>query len=133
VARSLAEWLALQEAAHPKSIDLGLARVGEVARRLGIERPGSAVITVGGTNGKGSTVAHLEALAEPPAGLVLAHLLHLDGIDLADPVGRIDDEITGPETKLFRHPLSLKLPSTRLGRFFFSSRSQHTRCRYHYD
>lgn len=62
MARSLAEWLAQQEAAHPKSIDLGLARVGEVARRLGIERPHSAVITVGGTNGKGSTVAHLEAL-----------------------------------------------------------------------
>ncbi len=62
MARSLAEWLALQEAAHPKSIDLGLARVGEVARRLGIERPDAAVITVGGTNGKGSTVAHLEAL-----------------------------------------------------------------------
>ncbi|MBW4050883.1 MAG: bifunctional tetrahydrofolate synthase/dihydrofolate synthase [Proteobacteria bacterium] len=60
--RSLAQWLALQEAAHPKSIDLGLARVAEVARRLGIDRPGSAVITVGGTNGKGSTVAHLEAL-----------------------------------------------------------------------
>jgi dihydrofolate synthase/folylpolyglutamate synthase len=62
VARSLAEWLALQEAAHPKSIDLGLARVAAVARRLGIDRPRSAVITVGGTNGKGSTVAHLEAL-----------------------------------------------------------------------
>jgi dihydrofolate synthase/folylpolyglutamate synthase len=62
VARSLAEWLALQEAAHPKSIDLGLTRVGAVAQRLGIDRPQSAVITVGGTNGKGSTVAHLEAL-----------------------------------------------------------------------
>jgi dihydrofolate synthase / folylpolyglutamate synthase len=62
VARSLPEWLALQEAAHPKSIDLGLERVAAVARRLGLERPSSAVITVGGTNGKGSTVAHLEAL-----------------------------------------------------------------------
>ncbi|MDE2052534.1 MAG: bifunctional folylpolyglutamate synthase/dihydrofolate synthase, partial [Gammaproteobacteria bacterium] len=62
MARSLLEWLALQEAAHPKSIDLGLERVAAVARRLGIDRPGCAVITVGGTNGKGSTVAHLEAL-----------------------------------------------------------------------
>jgi dihydrofolate synthase / folylpolyglutamate synthase len=62
VARSLPEWLALQEAAHPKSIDLGLDRVAGVARRLGLERPQAAVITVGGTNGKGSTVAHLEAL-----------------------------------------------------------------------
>jgi dihydrofolate synthase / folylpolyglutamate synthase len=62
VARSLAQWLALQEAAHPQSIDLGLARVAAVARRLGLDRPQSAVITVGGTNGKGSTAAHLEAL-----------------------------------------------------------------------
>jgi len=62
VARSLEEWLALQEAAHPKSIDLGLTRVAAVARRLGIDRPAAPVITVGGTNGKGSTVAHLEAL-----------------------------------------------------------------------
>jgi len=63
VARSLAQWLALQEAAHPKSIDLGLVRVGAVARRLGVDRPQAAVITVGGTNGKGSTVAHLEAIS----------------------------------------------------------------------
>ena len=62
MARSLADWLALQEAAHPRSIDLGLARVASVARRLGLDRPKSAVITVGGTNGKGSTAAHLEAL-----------------------------------------------------------------------
>jgi dihydrofolate synthase/folylpolyglutamate synthase len=62
MSKTLAQWLALQEAAHPKSIDLGLARVGAVARRLGIDRPKSAVITVGGTNGKGSTAAHLEAL-----------------------------------------------------------------------
>jgi dihydrofolate synthase/folylpolyglutamate synthase len=62
MARSLTEWLALQEAAHPKSIDLGLARVGAVARRLGIDRLQCPVITVGGTNGKGSTVAHLESL-----------------------------------------------------------------------
>ncbi|MGH8202404.1 MAG: bifunctional tetrahydrofolate synthase/dihydrofolate synthase, partial [Steroidobacteraceae bacterium] len=62
MARSLAEWLALQEAVHPKSIDLGLTRVAAVARQLGIERLKSAVITVGGTNGKGSTAAHLEAL-----------------------------------------------------------------------
>ena len=63
MARSLAQWLELQEAAHPKSIDLGLARVGAVARRLGVDRSQAAVITVGGTNGKGSTVAHLEALS----------------------------------------------------------------------
>ena len=94
MARSLAEWLALQEAAHPKSIDLGLARVGAVARRLGIDRPKSAVITVGGTNGKGSTVAHLEALwlaAGRSVGLFTSpHFLRynerirIDGVEVED-------------------------------------------------
>src|ERR1700722_14063042 len=61
--RTLAEWLALQEQVHSRAIDLGLGRVGAVARTLGVERPAYRVITVGGTNGKGSTVATLEALA----------------------------------------------------------------------
>ena len=60
-ARTLAEWLTLQESVHPKSIDMGLARVASVARTLGVDKSRSPVITVGGTNGKGSTVAHLEA------------------------------------------------------------------------
>jgi dihydrofolate synthase / folylpolyglutamate synthase len=92
--RSLAEWLALQEAAHPKSIDLGLARVGAVARRLGIDRPKSAVITVGGTNGKGSTVAHLEAfwlaagrsvgLFTSPHFLRYNERIRIDGVEVED-------------------------------------------------
>jgi dihydrofolate synthase/folylpolyglutamate synthase len=60
--RTLAEWLTLQESVHPKSIDMGLARVASVARALGVDKPRCPVITVGGTNGKGSTVAHLDAL-----------------------------------------------------------------------
>ena len=60
--RTLAEWLALHEAVHPQSIDMGLARVGRVARALGLTHPACAVITVAGTNGKGSVAAHLEAL-----------------------------------------------------------------------
>jgi dihydrofolate synthase/folylpolyglutamate synthase len=60
--RTLAEWLTLQESVHPKTIDMGLARVTSVARVLGVDKPRCPVITVGGTNGKGSTVAHLDAL-----------------------------------------------------------------------
>jgi len=60
--RTLAEWLTLQESVHPKSIDLELTRVAAVARALRIAAPAFPVITVGGTNGKGSTVAHLAAL-----------------------------------------------------------------------
>ncbi|MDX1467295.1 MAG: folylpolyglutamate synthase/dihydrofolate synthase family protein, partial [Halomonas sp.] len=62
---TLPAWLARLEAAHPVGIDLGLDRVAEVARRMGLFEapPASRVITVAGTNGKGSTVAMLEALA----------------------------------------------------------------------
>ena len=60
--RTLDEWLELQQSVHPRSIDLGLARVGKVARTLGIDKPKCPVITVAGTNGKGSVVAHSEAL-----------------------------------------------------------------------
>jgi dihydrofolate synthase/folylpolyglutamate synthase len=60
--RTLAEWLALQESVHPKSIDMGLERVSAVAQALGVATPDFPVVTVAGTNGKGSVVAHLEAL-----------------------------------------------------------------------
>ncbi|MFO8046027.1 MAG: bifunctional tetrahydrofolate synthase/dihydrofolate synthase [Halomonas sp.] len=62
---TLDAWLARLEAAHPVGIDLGLERVAEVARRMGLlDGPiAGRVITVAGTNGKGSTVAMLEALA----------------------------------------------------------------------
>ena len=59
----LDDWLARIEQAHPQIIDLGLERVAEVWRRLGSPRPAARVITVGGTNGKGSTVAFLDAAA----------------------------------------------------------------------
>jgi dihydrofolate synthase / folylpolyglutamate synthase len=60
--RSLDDWLELQQSVHPRSIDLGLARVSSVARKLGIDKPKCPVITVAGTNGKGSVVAHADAL-----------------------------------------------------------------------
>jgi len=61
--RTLGQWLDYQQQVHPTSIDLGLERVGDVARRLGLGRPARRVATVAGTNGKGSTVAYLEAIA----------------------------------------------------------------------
>ena len=59
---TLAEWLAWQESHHPSAIDLGLERVRIVAERLGVLSPKARVITIAGTNGKGSCVATLEAL-----------------------------------------------------------------------
>lgn len=60
--RTLAEWLTLQESVHPKTIDMDLTRVVPVAHTLKVAAPAFPVITVGGTNGKGSVAAHLEAL-----------------------------------------------------------------------
>ena len=59
--RSLAGWLEYIERQHPQAIALGLERVGEVLARLEITI-GCPVVTVGGTNGKGSTCAILEAV-----------------------------------------------------------------------
>src|SRR3569623_1092604 len=57
---TLAAWLHWQEGLHPNKIDLGLDRVRAVWRCLHAEAPPFVVITVGGTNGKGSSVAMLE-------------------------------------------------------------------------
>ncbi|MBC7499960.1 MAG: bifunctional tetrahydrofolate synthase/dihydrofolate synthase [Herminiimonas sp.] len=58
---TLAAWLAHLETQHPKLIDMGLQRVGQVKDRLGIDFA-CPVIIVGGTNGKGSTCAMLESI-----------------------------------------------------------------------
>jgi dihydrofolate synthase/folylpolyglutamate synthase len=60
--KDLSEWLAHCERLHPKTIDMGLDRVRAVARRLELAFD-CPVITVAGTNGKGSTCALLEAIA----------------------------------------------------------------------
>ncbi len=60
--KSLQDWLAHCERLHPKTIEMGLERVREVAQRLDL-RFDCPVITVAGTNGKGSTCAMLEAIA----------------------------------------------------------------------
>jgi len=59
---TLAEWLAHCERLHPKTIDLTLARMLAMRERLGLAID-SPLIVVGGTNGKGSTCAMLEAIA----------------------------------------------------------------------
>lgn len=55
--RSLVDWLSYLEQIHPVNIDMGLTRVGEVARRMGLTRLPGKVLTVAGTNGKGSSCA----------------------------------------------------------------------------
>lgn len=90
----LAAWLRRLEGLHPSEIDMGLARVAEVAARLGVERPAPLVFTVTGTNGKGSTCAALDNLLRESgrrSGCYTSpHLVHynervsIDGQPVAD-------------------------------------------------
>src|SRR5690606_30979920 len=91
---NLEQWLARLEHADPRGIELGLERVGAVWHALGAPRPARRVITVGGTNGKGSTVAFIEAAARACGWRVgtytSPHLLRynerirIDGREVAD-------------------------------------------------
>ncbi|KQQ84988.1 bifunctional folylpolyglutamate synthase/dihydrofolate synthase [Xanthomonas sp. Leaf131] len=91
---TLSDWLAYIEQQHPQNIAMGLERVREVAARLQIEAPAKHVIVVGGTNGKGSTVAFIEAIGRAAGWKVGAytspHLLRynervrIDGSEASD-------------------------------------------------
>lgn len=92
--RTLANWLSYQEQVNPRAIELGLERVRAVWQRMGAPRPARHVVTVGGTNGKGSTVALLEAMLRQAGRRVgcftSPHLLaynervRIDGTDVDD-------------------------------------------------
>jgi len=58
----LAQWLSYLENSHFKAIDLGLDRIKSVAQSLHLLTPAPFVITVGGTNGKGTTCRLLETI-----------------------------------------------------------------------
>jgi dihydrofolate synthase/folylpolyglutamate synthase len=60
--RSLEQWLAYQAQVHPQAIDLGLERLREVLERLHWRQPKLPVITIAGTNGKGSVSAYCAAI-----------------------------------------------------------------------
>ncbi len=60
--RSLEQWLAYQAQVHPQAIDLGLERLRVVLERLKWRQPSVPVITVAGTNGKGSVSAFCAAI-----------------------------------------------------------------------
>ena len=92
---SLSDWLSWQEGLSPRAIDLGLERVGRVLRRLAHRsRFDCPLVIVAGTNGKGSVVAYLEAIALAGGHRVCSytspHLLRynerirIDGIEIDD-------------------------------------------------
>ena len=71
--RTLEDWLSFIERQHAHSIALGLERVAEVFTRMQI-RSQCPIITVGGTNGKGSTCAMLESILRGGAPHGALHL-----------------------------------------------------------
>jgi dihydrofolate synthase/folylpolyglutamate synthase len=79
--KTLSEWLVHCEQLHPQAIDMGLDRVRQVAQRMSL-RLTMPVITVAGTNGKGSTCALLEAIylqAGYKTGVYTSpHLVHFE-------------------------------------------------------
>jgi len=92
--QTLSDWLSYIEQQHPATIDMGLDRVRTVAQAMGLGAPAERSIVVGGTNGKGSTVAFIEAIARAAGWKVGAytspHLLRynervrIDGQDASD-------------------------------------------------
>ena len=60
--RKLSDWLTWQEGLHPKKVDLGLERCRAVAERMGMTAPWFPIVSVAGTNGKGSSVALMEGI-----------------------------------------------------------------------
>lgn len=92
--RSLQDWLEYLEQLHPTAIDMGLDRCRTVATRLGLTRPAPQVVTVTGTNGKGSTCAFIAQMLAGQGKTVgvysSPHLLRynervrLGGVDASD-------------------------------------------------
>ena len=90
----LTDWLAWQEQLHPRPIDLGLDRIKSVYQQLKPTAPTLPTITVAGTNGKGSTIAYLNAIYLAQGYRVGAytspHILHyneriqINGVPVAD-------------------------------------------------
>ena len=83
--KDLDSWLDYVQQQHWQSVDLGLSRMEEMVARLGLQRPARHVITVAGTNGKGTTCHALE-------GLLLA-AGHSVGTTLSPHIDRFNERI----------------------------------------
>lgn len=112
----LSRWLAWQENAHPKTWDLGLMRIGTVWKAMGAPQIAKHIITIAGTNGKGSCVCWAEAICKAHGVSVASfsspHLLDyrerirfnaemVDGNELCEAFDYIDEKRDGVSLTYF--------------------------------
>jgi dihydrofolate synthase / folylpolyglutamate synthase len=95
VPRSLEQWLAYQSQVHPQGIDLGLDRLRQVQDRLGWRQPNLPVITVAGTNGKGSVSGYCASIMKA-AGYRVGTFTSPHLRDYRERI-RIHDDLVGAE------------------------------------
>jgi dihydrofolate synthase/folylpolyglutamate synthase len=116
---SLQDWLQWLETCHPQEIDLGLERVNSVAQRLELSFLGVKVVTVAGTNGKGSCVTLLSSLLTAAgyrtAAYTSPHLLNYNEriVIAGEPVD--DDEIVAAFDRIDRARQSISLTYFEFG------------------
>lgn len=103
---NLDDWLTWLEGHHPKDIDLGLERIRRVALRLDLLKPAAQVISIAGTNGKGSCVAVCSTLLQNAGWRVGSytspHLLRYNERILIDGVPATDAEICAAFARIVR-------------------------------
>ena len=71
------EWLDWQQTVHPLNIDFKLERILSVYKKLNISKIANKIITVAGTNGKGSTVSFLESVLNEKNTMLGLSPLHI--------------------------------------------------------
>lgn len=117
----LNEWLCYLENSHFKAIDLGLERIKSVAEKLDLLHPAPFVITVGGTNGKGTSCRLLETILLN-AGLRVGVYSSPHLIDYRERV-RIQNELLSPESHTASFDFIEKNRTESLTYFEFSTLS----------
>ncbi|SMN02387.1 Dihydrofolate synthase @ Folylpolyglutamate synthase [uncultured Candidatus Thioglobus sp.] len=102
--KNLDDWLDYQENLHTKTIDLGLERIGKVYKRLFPQTLNFKVITVAGTNGKGSTITLIESIYQQAniqiAKFTSPHLLQYNERFVVNGVQASDEQICSAFEKI---------------------------------
>lgn len=119
MSRSLEEWFAHQSQVHPQAIDLGLERLLRVLQRLGWRQPSVPVVTVAGTNGKGSVTAYCGAILAA-AGLRVGTFTSPHLCDYRERIRVHDRLVTAPELQdAFERIEAARTAGTEISLTFF--------------